>query len=143
LGGEVPLMPSKRSGGCLGSNVKGPSPEGTDAGADPQQVAKLLRDAQRTALRGGDPYRNRAYSRAADGLAALAIPLEVLIEKVGSRKFLASGTRSRTSSLSYTAPAHPSLEKLRANISAGVLDMLTAPGTDLVTRGTRCIFLVG
>ena len=41
--------------------------------ADTQQVAKLLREyAQRTALRGGNPYRAKAYSRAADSLAALA-----------------------------------------------------------------------
>lgn len=34
---------------------------------------------QRTALRGGNPYRVKAYSRAADSLAALAVPLAVLI----------------------------------------------------------------
>jgi DNA polymerase (family 10) len=50
--------------------------------ADTQTVAKLLREyAQRTALRGGNPYRAKAYSRAADSLAALAIPLHVLIEE--------------------------------------------------------------
>jgi DNA polymerase (family 10) len=37
------------------------------AKADTQTVAKLLREyAQRTALRGGNPYRSKAYSRAAD-----------------------------------------------------------------------------
>ena len=50
--------------------------------ADTQQVAKLLREyAQRTALRGGNPYRAKAYSRAADSLAALAQPLDDLIEE--------------------------------------------------------------
>ena len=50
--------------------------------AEAQQVAKLLREyAQRTALRGGNPYRAKAYSRAADSLAALAIPLNRLIEE--------------------------------------------------------------
>ena len=50
--------------------------------AETQRVAKLLREyAQRTALRGGNPYRAKAYSRAADSLAALAVPLDVLIEE--------------------------------------------------------------
>jgi DNA polymerase (family 10) len=50
--------------------------------ADIQIVAKLLREhAQRTALRGGNPYQAKAYSRAADSLTALAIPLEVLVEE--------------------------------------------------------------
>ncbi|MEH2560817.1 DNA polymerase/3'-5' exonuclease PolX [Bradyrhizobium sp. AZCC 2289] len=49
--------------------------------ADAQQVVKLLREyAQRTALRGGNPYRAKAYSRAADSLTALAEPLNSLIE---------------------------------------------------------------
>jgi hypothetical protein len=40
-------------------------------------VANLLRElGQRTALRGGNPYRAKAYLRAADNLAALGIPLE-------------------------------------------------------------------
>jgi DNA polymerase (family 10) len=43
---------------------------------DIQTVAKLLREyAQRTALRGGNPYRSKAYLRAADALSALAVPL--------------------------------------------------------------------
>lgn len=38
-------------------------------------VATLLREyAQRTALRGSNPYRAKTYSRAADSLAALAVP---------------------------------------------------------------------
>jgi DNA polymerase (family 10) len=39
--------------------------------------AKLLREyAQHTSLRGGNPYRSKAYSRAADSLAALVMPLD-------------------------------------------------------------------
>ena len=48
--------------------------------ADAHTVAKLLREyADRTALRGGNPYRAKAYSRAADSLTALAEPLDKLI----------------------------------------------------------------
>ena len=32
-------------------------------------------------MRGGNPYRAKAYSRAADSLAALALPLDDLIEE--------------------------------------------------------------
>ena len=50
------------------------------ASLDARTVASLLREyAQRTALRGGNPYRAKAYSRAADSLAALVDPLDVLI----------------------------------------------------------------
>jgi len=44
------------------------------------EVARLLREfGQRTALRGGNPYRAKAYVRAADNILALNVPLEELI----------------------------------------------------------------
>ena len=47
---------------------------------DTQTVARLLREyAQRTSLRGGNPYRTKAYLRAADSLAALSQPLDRVI----------------------------------------------------------------
>lgn len=50
------------------------------AKADTQTVARLLREyGQRSALRGGNPYRAKAYSRAADSLLTLAEPLETLV----------------------------------------------------------------
>jgi DNA polymerase (family X) len=50
--------------------------------ANIQTVARLLQEyAQRTALRGGNPYRAKADSRAADSLSALVVPLHVLIEQ--------------------------------------------------------------
>jgi DNA polymerase (family X) len=43
-------------------------------------VAVLLREfGQRTALRGGNPYRAKAYTRAAENLLALTEPLEDLV----------------------------------------------------------------
>lgn len=98
--------------------------------ADTQSVAKLLREyAQRTALRGGNPYRAKAYSRAADSLAALAIPLHVLIEEGRLTEIPGVAMRSRTSSPNCTRTgSHPSLEKLRKEVPEGVLEMLTVPG---------------
>src|SRR5438874_6235322 len=44
------------------------------------EVAKLLHEfGQRTAFRGGNPYRARAYTRAAENLMALTAPLEELV----------------------------------------------------------------
>ena len=44
------------------------------------EVAVLLREyGQRTALRGGNPYRAKAYTRAAENLLALIEPLEDLV----------------------------------------------------------------
>jgi DNA polymerase (family 10) len=43
-----------------------------------QTVAQMLREfSQRSALSGGNPYRARAYARAAHSLAALAEPLRI------------------------------------------------------------------
>jgi DNA polymerase/3'-5' exonuclease PolX len=77
------------------------------AAADTQTVARLLREyAQQTALRGGNPYRAKAYSRAADSLAVLTVPLHVLIEENRLPKSPAWAKRLRTSSRSYIGTAH-------------------------------------
>ncbi|WP_375142357.1 helix-hairpin-helix domain-containing protein [Bradyrhizobium sp. CCGB12] len=60
----------------------------------PQAIASLLREyAQRTALRGGNPFRAKAYSRAADSLAALVPLWRCSSPKTGSRTSLAWATR--------------------------------------------------
>src|SRR5580692_4385743 len=47
---------------------------------DASAVAMLLHEfGQRTALRGGNPYRARAYSRAAENLLALTMPLDQIV----------------------------------------------------------------
>jgi DNA polymerase (family 10) len=98
--------------------------------ADIQIVAKLLREhAQRTALRGGNPYQAKAYSRAADSLTALAIPLEVLVEE--GRLTEISGIGEAISDIITTlhrTGSHRGLEKLRKEIPAGVLELLSVPG---------------
>ncbi|WFU75466.1 DNA polymerase/3'-5' exonuclease PolX [Bradyrhizobium sp. CB2312] len=98
--------------------------------ADNQTVAKLLREyAQRTALRGGNPYRAKAYSRAADSLAALAIPLHVLIEEGRLTEIAGVGDAiADIITKLHRTGSHPSLEKLRKEVPAGVLEMLTVPG---------------
>jgi DNA polymerase (family X) len=98
--------------------------------ADTQLVARLLREyAQRTALRGGNPYRSKAYSRAADSLAALAVPLDLLIEdgRLTEIPGVGEAIADIITKLHKTG-SHPSLEKLRREIPAGVLEMMTVPG---------------
>jgi DNA polymerase (family 10) len=91
--------------------------------ADAQQVASLLREyAQRTALRGGNPYQAKAYARAADSLAALTIPLEVLIAEGRLTEIPGVGEAIADiiTKLQRTG-THPGLEKLRKEIPAGAL----------------------
>jgi DNA polymerase (family 10) len=98
--------------------------------AEAQQVAKLLREyAQRTALRGGNSYRAKAYSRAADSVAALAIPLNRLIEEDRLTEIPSVGEAiADIITKLHRTGSHPSLEKLRKEIPAGVLEMLKVPG---------------
>src|ERR1043165_10204988 len=96
---------------------------------DARGVASLLREyAQRTALRGGNPYRSKAYSRAADSLVALAIPLHVLVaeDRLTEIPGVGEAIADIITKLHKTG-THPSLEKLRKKIPQGVLEMLSVP----------------
>src|SRR5436190_15314285 len=97
---------------------------------DTPTVVSLLREyAQRTALRGGNPYRAKAYSRAADSLATLALPLDVLIAEGHLTEIPGVGDAiAAIITKLHGTGSHPSLEKLRKEIPAGVLEMLTVPG---------------
>jgi len=100
------------------------------AAADSRTVAKLLREyGQRTALRGGNPYRAKAYSRAADSLTALAVPLHVLMEEDRLTEIPGVGDAiADIITKLHRTGTHPSLEKLRKEIPEGVLELLTVPG---------------
>lgn len=97
---------------------------------DARSVASLLREyAQRTALRAGNPYRAKAYARAADSLAALAVPLDVLIteDRLTEIPGVGDAIADIITKLHKTG-THRSLEKLRKEIPEGVLEMLAVPG---------------
>src|SRR5215213_7564250 len=47
----------------------------------PEVAALLAEYGHRSALRGGNPYRSRAYVRAAESLAALAEPLDHIVDQ--------------------------------------------------------------
>src|SRR5689334_20209278 len=100
------------------------------AKTDPQTVASLLREyAQRTSLRGGNPYRAKAYLRAADSLGALSQPLGRLIAAgaLTSIPGIGDAIADIVTKL-YGTGTHPGLEKLRKEVPAGVLELFAIPG---------------
>src|SRR5688572_19720319 len=100
------------------------------AKADTQTIARLLREyARRTSLRGGNPYRAKAYFQAADSLTALSQPLDRIIAAGALRDIPGIGVAIAdiVTKLHQTG-SHPSLEKLREEVPAGVLELFAVPG---------------
>jgi DNA polymerase (family 10) len=97
---------------------------------DASSVASLLREfAQRTALHAGNPFRAKAYARAADNLLALSLPLDRVIAEDRLREIPGIGIAIEDIvKRLHTTGTHPALEKMRMEIPAGVLEMLTIPG---------------
>lgn len=100
------------------------------ARTDTQTVARLLREyAHRASLRGGNPYRAKAYATAANSLAALSQPLD---------RMIAEGTLTEIPGIGdaiadiitklHKTGSHPSLEKLRKEVPEGVLELFAVPG---------------
>ena len=98
--------------------------------ADAMQVAKLLAEyGRRTALAGGNPYRSKAYLRAAESLATIAEPLERIIAQDRLREIPGIGAAiADIVTKLHRAGTHPSLERMRKEIPEGVLEMLAVPG---------------
>jgi DNA polymerase (family X) len=100
------------------------------AKTDTQTVVRLLREyAHRASLRGGNPYRAKAYATAANSLAALSQPLD---------RIIAAGTLTDIPGIGdaiadivtklHETGSHPSLEKLRGEVPEGVLELFAVPG---------------
>jgi DNA polymerase (family 10) len=80
-------------------------------------------------LRGGNPYRAKAYSRAADSLAALVVPLDVLIAEGRLEEIPGVGVAiADIITKLHRTGSHPSLENLRKEIPESVLELLAVPG---------------
>ena len=97
---------------------------------DASAVAALLREFGRhSALRGGNPFRAKAYTRAADNLLALSLPLDQVIAQDRLREIPGVGNAiAEIIKKLHATGTHPALEKMRHEIPAGVLEMLTVPG---------------
>src|SRR5690242_8434268 len=95
-----------------------------------REVAALVREyGQRSSLKGGNPYRWKAYSRAADSLNALALPLEQLIEEGRLTEIPGVGDAiADIITKMHRTGTHPSLEKLRYEVPPGVLELFAVPG---------------
>ena len=97
---------------------------------DAPTVAQLLREfAGRASLRGGNPYRAKAYARAADSIGALAVPLDQIIaeDRLTEIPGIGDAIADIVTKLHRTG-THPGLEAMRKEIPAGVLEMLAVPG---------------
>jgi DNA polymerase (family 10) len=94
------------------------------------EVAGLLKElGQRTMLAGGNPYRAKAYLKAAESLGALPLPLAVLVSSDGLRQIPGVGEAiADIIKKLHLTGSHPALEKMRLEIPTGVLEMLTIPG---------------
>ena len=97
---------------------------------DATSVAALLREfGQRSALRGDNPFRAKAYARAADNLLTLTLPLDQIIAEERLREIPGVGEAiADIIKKLHATGAHPALEKMRKEIPVGVLEMLTVPG---------------
>jgi DNA polymerase (family 10) len=94
------------------------------------EITQLLRElGNHVALQGGNPYRSRAYRRAADNLALSTIPIGQLIaeDRLTEIPGIGDALASVITKLHETGE-HPSLEKMRAETPPGVLEMLRLPG---------------
>jgi DNA polymerase (family 10) len=97
---------------------------------DASQVAGLLKEfGSRAMLYGGNPYRAKAYLRAAERVAMLTEPLEDLVvqQRLQDIPGVGDAIAGIITQLCQTG-SHPSLERMRADIPEGVLEMLTVPG---------------
>jgi DNA polymerase (family 10) len=97
---------------------------------DANAVASLLRElSQRVELEGGNPYRARAYARAAENLALSPMPLGRLIAEGRLKEIPGIGDALAAIIVSiYETGRHSGLEAMRQKTPESVLEMLRVPG---------------
>src|SRR4051794_33267884 len=93
-------------------------------------VARLLLElSQRLLLAGENPYKARAYARAAESLLTLTIPLEDVIAQDRLRELPGVGAAlAEVIRALHQNGTTPRLEAMRAELPASVLEMLNIPG---------------
>ena len=97
---------------------------------DAATVAKTLRElAQRMELEGGNPYRARAYARAAENLSLSPEPLDRLIKEGRLTEIPGIGDAiAAVITKIYQTGQHAGLDAMREKFPEGVLAMLRIPG---------------
>ena len=95
----------------------------------PESAGLLNEFGRRAMLYGGNPYRAKAYLRAAERMAILTEPIGELICQDRLREIPGVGEAiAKLITQLYETGSHPSLERMRAEIPASVLEMLNIPG---------------
>jgi DNA polymerase (family X) len=97
---------------------------------DPSHLASLLNEfGRRALLYGGNPYRAKAYLRAAERVALVTEPLDKLVAQKRLQEIPGVGEAIAgvITQLCQTG-THSSLEKMRADVPESVLEMLSIPG---------------
>ncbi|OQW34780.1 MAG: DNA polymerase/3'-5' exonuclease PolX [Nitrospira sp. SG-bin1] len=94
------------------------------------EIAQLLREmGDRLALEGGNPFRARAYHRAAENLALSTLPLDQLIQEERLTEIPCVGeSLARVITQLHETGHYSSLETKRSETPQGMLDMLRIPG---------------
>src|SRR5918993_2909575 len=98
-------------------------------GLDAPAVARLLVEiGQRLVLAGENPYKARSYTRAAESLLLLSEPLAEVIAAGRLQEISGVGAAlSETIQRLHRDRTMPRLEALRAEVPAGVLELLAIP----------------
>ncbi|MBV8770358.1 MAG: DNA polymerase/3'-5' exonuclease PolX, partial [Hyphomicrobiales bacterium] len=97
---------------------------------DASTVSRLLREfGRRVALRPGNPYRAKAYARAADSLLTLSVPLRDVIaqDRLQEIPGVGEAIADIITQLHQTG-THPTLEAMREEVPESVLELLSIPG---------------
>src|SRR3954453_18016775 len=99
------------------------------AGLEADEVARLLTEfGQRLGLEGENPYRARAYYRAAASLRTLVVPLGEVIAAGRLREIPGVGPALESGIVAlHETGTHPKLEAMRREAPEGVLEMLRIP----------------
>src|SRR6185437_11469945 len=94
------------------------------------EISKVLHElGQRMLLEDGNPYRARAYSRAAESLALSPAPLDQLVAEGRLKEIPGVGDAlAAVIAKLHETGRHPALEAKRAEIPTSVLEMLRIPG---------------
>ncbi len=95
----------------------------------PSVAAILIEIGQRLTLAGENPYKARAYARAAESLLLLNEPLEDVIADGRLREIPGVGVALEETILRlHKDGTTPHLDAMRAEVPAGLLEMLAIPG---------------
>jgi DNA polymerase (family 10) len=100
------------------------------AGLDASEVAKLLVEyGQRLELGGDNPYKARAYYKAAESLSGLTVPLTDVIAQGRLRDIPGVGAALAAKILKLQGGGiDPTLQAMRQDVPVSVLEMLRIPG---------------